>query len=44
MRRQGVEGSWARISAQIYNEREDYEKLADAVLELQAEKPSPIGS
>lgn len=36
----GVEGSWARISAQIYNEKQDYEKLAEAVLELRAEKHS----
>ena len=34
----GVEGSWARISAQIYNEKGDYEKLAEAVLQLRAEK------
>ena len=37
----GVEGSWARISAQIYNERGDYEKLAEAVLMLQTEEPPP---
>ena len=36
-----VEGSWARISAQIYNERGDYEKLAEAVLMLQTEEPPP---
>ena len=28
-----------RISAQIYNERGDYEKLAEAVLMLQTEEP-----
>lgn len=36
----GVAGSWARISVQIYNELADYEKLADAVLQLKQEKPS----
>ena len=35
----GVAGSWARISAQIYNELADYEKLAEAVLQLKQEKP-----
>jgi hypothetical protein len=36
----GVAGSWARISAQIYNELADYEKLAEAVLQLQKEDPA----
>ena len=35
----GVAGSWARISAHIYNELADYEKLAEAVLQLKQEKP-----
>lgn len=33
----GVEGGFVRISAQIYNEKEDYNRLAEAVLELQRE-------
>ena len=36
----GVEGVWVRISAQVYNEPADYEKLAHAVLELQRERVS----
>ena len=34
----GVEGVWSRISAQVYNDEDDYERLAQAVLELKAEK------
>eukprot|EP00927_Polykrikos_kofoidii_P050550 TRINITY_DN44448_c0_g1_i1.p1 TRINITY_DN44448_c0_g1~~TRINITY_DN44448_c0_g1_i1.p1 ORF type:complete len:422 (-),score=78.27 TRINITY_DN44448_c0_g1_i1:197-1462(-) len=39
VRMPAVDGRWARISAQIYNEPADYEKLAVAVLQLKAEKP-----
>lgn len=34
----GMPGVWIRVSAQIYNERGHYEKLADAVLLLLAER------
>ena len=34
----GAHGVWARISAQLYNDKADYDRLADAVLELQRER------
>ena len=34
--------AWTRISAQIYNERADYEKLAAAVLQLKSEQEANV--
>lgn len=33
-----ADGVWCRISAQLYNTKEDYLKLADAILQLKAER------
>ena len=34
----GAAGAWCRISAQIYNQKSDYERLAEAILLLKAER------
>ena len=38
IRMPGMCGVWARISANLYNQRSDYERLADAVLQLKDER------